>query len=261
MNEEYNVSDYGIFSDAVSTTNSLNDTLESNQDVIGQCKNQISDASIFMGPICDSCVDAFGNIDTKVTTLISNFSKIGAYLTETAGTYQRGDSEAATNILKIDSNGSVVTGFASAGLTGATAQDQITNYLSSQGFNNAAICAILANVEHESGFDPHATGDGGTSYGICQWHNSRWENLNNYCASNNLDSTTLEGQLEYLVYELKTSYPGVYNTLQSVPDTAQGAYDASYAWTVDFEVPADKYNQAANRGNTAQNYYNSTYSV
>ena len=72
-------------------------------------------------------------------------------------------------------------------LTGNDNKSKIYNYLSEQGFSDAAICGILANIEHESGFRTDALGDGGTSYGICQWHNGRWNNLKNYCNKNNLD--------------------------------------------------------------------------
>ena len=135
-------------------------------------------------------------------------------------------------------------------------QDKIYNYLKSKGFNDAAICGILANVQHESGFRTDALGDSGTSYGICQWHAGRWERLKNYCNNNNLDWHTLEGQLEYLVWELENNYKGVYNTLRNVPNTRQGAYDAAYKWTTDFEIPADKYGAAQRRGNASGSFWN-----
>ena len=141
-------------------------------------------------------------------------------------------------------------------LSGNTNQDKIYNYLKSKGFNDAAICGILANVQHESGFRTDALGDSGTSYGICQWHAGRWERLKNYCNNNNLDWHTLEGQLEYLVWELENNYKGVYNTLKNVPNTRQGAYDAAYKWTTDFEIPADKYGAAQRRGNASGSFWN-----
>ena len=144
-------------------------------------------------------------------------------------------------------------------LSGNSNQDKIYNYLKSKGFNDAAICGILANVQHESGFRTDALGDGGTSYGICQWHNGRWDRLKNYCNNNGLDWRSLEGQLEYLVWELENNYKGVYNTLKNVPNTKQGAYDAAYKWTVDFEIPADRYNAGNRRGNAAANNYWGTY--
>ena len=106
------------------------------------------------------------------------------------------------------------------------------------GLNNAAACGVLANIEYESGFDPHAGGDGGTSYGICQWHASRFTALRNYCAARGLDYTTLYGQLCYLNYELENDYPRTLNYLRSVENTAEGAFDAGYYWCYHFEVPA-----------------------
>ena len=144
-------------------------------------------------------------------------------------------------------------------LSGNTTKDQIYNYLSSQGFSDAAICGIMANIEHESGFRTDALGDNGTSYGICQWHNSRWNNLKNFCNNNGYDWHSLEGQLAYLVHELKTNYQGVYNTLMNVPNTSQGAYDAAYKWTTDFEIPDNRYERGKQRGNTASSSYWNTY--
>jgi hypothetical protein len=145
------------------------------------------------------------------------------------------------------------------GLKGDTPQEQIFNYLKSKGFNNAAICGILANIQHESSFKTDALGDGGTSYGICQWHNGRWNNLKSYCNNNGLDWHSMEGQLEYLIHELETGYTSVYNTLKNVPNTAQGAYDAAYKWTVSFEIPANKEAAGQRRGSTASSTYWNTY--
>lgn len=53
------------------------------------------------------------------------------------------------------------------------AQRQIYDYLTGQmGLNAAAASGILANIEKESAFDPNALGDNGTSFGICQWHDT-----------------------------------------------------------------------------------------
>ena len=141
------------------------------------------------------------------------------------------------------------------GLKGDTPQEQIFYYLREKGFNNAAICGILANIQYESNFNISALGDGGTSYGICQWHNGRWTSLKNYCNENGYNWQTLEGQLEYLMHELETGYQSVYNTLRSVPNTAQGAYDAAYKWTWSYEIPARKEQSAPRRGGTAANTY------
>lgn len=67
------------------------------------------------------------------------------------------------------------------------------------GLNHAAACGVLANIHLESNFNPLSLGDGGTSYGICQWHNGRFNNLISYCNGNGLDYNTLTGQLSYSI--------------------------------------------------------------
>lgn len=143
-------------------------------------------------------------------------------------------------------------------------ETKIYAYLTSKmGLNKAAACGVLANIQHESSFNPNASGDGGTSYGICQWHNTRYTNLRNYCSRNNLSYTEIHGQLEYLNYELNNS-PGdtgnVLSALRSIPDTAQGAYDAGVKWCRLFERPANVDAESAKRGNLAKNTYWSAYS-
>ena len=156
-------------------------------------------------------------------------------------------------------------------VTGSANETAIYNYaVNTMGLNTAAACGILANIQKESGFNPHALGDSGTSYGICQWHNSRWDRLKAYCTSNHLDSTTIEGQLRYLEYELKNFYSSVWNRLKSVKNTAEGAYDAAAYWCAVFEVPAG-YGYWSNgeihygetsiaRGNLAKSTYWNEYS-
>ena len=124
------------------------------------------------------------------------------------------------------------------------------------GLNTAAACGVLANIEYESNFQPTRVGDNGTSYGICQWHSSRRTDLMIYCTGHGYDYTTLEGQLHFLEYELQKSYKTrVYNKLMSVPNTAQGAYDAGYCWCYYFEIPLNYARISIYRGNLAKNTY------
>lgn len=133
---------------------------------------------------------------------------------------------------------------------------QIYVYLTEElELNHAAACGVLANIHLESSFFPLALGDGGTSYGICQWHLGRFNGLIAYCNANGFDYNTLEGQLHYLQYELETGYTGVLSYLREVPDTEAGAYDAAYYWCIGFEKPDDMYYRGARRGNLAKNEY------
>ena len=137
-------------------------------------------------------------------------------------------------------------------------ESEIFNYLTgSMGFNTAAACGVIANIYYESYFDPNAVGDSGTSYGICQWHDSRWNNLKNYCNNNGYDWRSLTGQLHFLDYELKyckgdTGY--VINHL-SVSNDANGAYDAGYNWCYYFGRPKNKESVSVTRGNRARDIY------
>ena len=132
----------------------------------------------------------------------------------------------------------------------------VFNYLVDElKMNSAAACGVLANIYYESGFDPHMEGDNNTSYGICQWHAGRKTNLINYCKSNNLDYTTLEGQLAFLKYELVNSYSKIYNYMLDEKNTADGAYDAGWYWCYNFEVPANRETVSVTRGNLAKNTY------
>ena len=258
---QYEFSDYAIFEEGCGTVKVFKGSLTTNTDAINKCKSELNNESVFMGPMCDSCVEGFETANSVLNAIASNFDTVASYLTEVATAYKNGDESAASKILSI--NGGIAETLSdvanSTTLTGDTTQDKIFNYLKSQGFNNAAISGILANIEYESGFKTTEYGDGGTSYGLCQWHNTRFTRLKNYCSSNGLDYKSLDGQLSYLVHELKTNYSSVYNSIKSVPNTKAGAYQAAEIWTRKFEVPANPDSQSRKRGSAAQSKYWSKY--
>ncbi len=144
----------------------------------------------------------------------------------------------------------------------ANNQVQIYRYLTSvMGFNCAAACGVLANIQAESSFNQTATGDNGTSYGICQWHNTRWTDLKNYCTAQGLDWTTLDGQLKFLNYELNKSYPTILRGMKSRGNTAEDAYLCGAYWCETFERPANAKAVGVTRGNLAMNTYFPKYST
>ena len=124
--------------------------------------------------------------------------------------------------------------------------------------NTAAICGILANIYCESGFRTNAIGDGGTSVGICQWHNGRWTNLKNYAPD---DWQTLEGQLRFMRRELRGGYRSTLKYLQNVTDDEQGAYDAAYYWCMHYEMPDKIVSRSTTRGYLAKNVYWKRYGI
>ena len=112
---------------------------------------------------------------------------------------------------------------------------EVYDFLIKKGLNSAAATAVLANIQAESGFKTGAVGDSGTSAGLAQWHNNRMTQMKNYVGAD--WATNVTGQLEYMWSELQSSYKGVLNTLQSVPNTLEGARQATAKWIKSYEVP------------------------
>ena len=117
-------------------------------------------------------------------------------------------------------------------------EEIIFEYLTNKmGLNTAGACGILANLHSESTtFNPKEENSIG-AYGICQWLNSRRTNLVNFCKKNNLDYSSLEGQLKFFEKEIK-SYTGTWKIIKSVPNSSEGAAKAAYQMCYDFERPA-----------------------
>ena len=141
---------------------------------------------------------------------------------------------------------------------------QVFQYLTQKlGFNSAASCGILANIEHESEFNPKLVirdANGLPSGGLCQWNGGRFTNLRNFCSNRGYDYLSIQGQLEYLKYELqKDSFKHIYDYLKKVPNSKEGAYNAAYYWCYYFEVPRNRAKQADARGNSAAGKYWSAF--
>ena len=135
----------------------------------------------------------------------------------------------------------------------ASDEQKVFNFLTGDmGLNPAGACGIMSNIYEESNFVANITGSGG-AYGICQWMGQRKTNLISWCKSNKYTYSTLDGQLHFLQYELKNQYPSVLSYIQSVPNTAEGAYKAGYHWCYYFEIPGDRANASVYRGNKAKN--------
>lgn len=136
----------------------------------------------------------------------------------------------------------------------------VFNYLTGEaGFNSAVACGIMANIEHESNFNPSAVytdSNGLLSGGLCMWNGARFRSLQSFCNKNGYNYLGVYGQLKFLVHELKSDYFGhIYNYLKKVSNSSSGAYNAAYYWCYYFEVPSNKATRACERGRSAQNKY------
>lgn len=142
---------------------------------------------------------------------------------------------------------------------------EIFQYLTGQmGLNAAAASGIMANIYCESAFYADIeenTTSTNKGYGLCQWTGSRRTDLTNYCTKNNLNYKTVNGQMQFLEYELTTSYTSLLTKLQNTANTKQGAYEAGYNWCYYFERPYNYANVSITRGNLARDSYWPVYSV
>lgn len=131
----------------------------------------------------------------------------------------------------------------------------VVKYLVSKGLHNAAACGICGNIYYESSFNTATIGDNGTSFGICQWHLGRGAAMKRTAGENWKNNLT--GQLDYLWYELESSYnSSVLDPLKSVPNSDSGARHAADVFVRKFEIPANVDYQSSKRQAKASEYFN-----
>lgn len=99
------------------------------------------------------------------------------------------------------------------------------------GMTKAGAAAVMGCIQAESNFRTEALNSSDGGYGLLQWTNtvgaSRRDNLVNWCNNNQLDPSTLIGQLKFAVHELQTKYSSasgykfaVYEALTTSEDIA-----------------------------------------
>ena len=102
---EYKISDYGIFDEAVSTVKSANNSVSECKSSCEDAKSIISNESVFMGEIAQSCVSAFPKAMQGFSTLSSNFSSITSHLRSTCSSYKSGDASSSQLVTSVGENG------------------------------------------------------------------------------------------------------------------------------------------------------------
>lgn len=94
-------------------------------------------------------------------------------------------------------------------------EQQVFDFYKSKGLSNNAIYGIMGNIAVESGFKTDVTGDNGTSYGLFQWHNERWNGLKKFAQEKGTDISDINTQLEYSWHELNSTEKKALNMLQN----------------------------------------------
>ncbi|MCD8145232.1 MAG: phage tail tip lysozyme [Oscillospiraceae bacterium] len=138
----------------------------------------------------------------------------------------------------------------------------IYSYLTTQmGLNRAAASGLMANIYRDSRFDPDPydesvdSGAEPATIGILQWEGEERTAEMEWCIEAGYDPYSLDGQLAYLNYQLQTEYPDTYHYLQSVEDSAEGAYEAGWYFSYYFEVPDSREITSNSRGTLAGNSF------
>jgi hypothetical protein len=119
----------------------------------------------------------------------------------------------------------------------ATADD-IIDFFVDKGLSVAGAAGIAGNLFVESGFKTYNLGDHGTSNGLAQWHNDRWTGPNGFeawCSENGHDPWSVDGQLEFLWWELTTRYNSLVTDLKNEDITPSSA---AFMFAQQFERPS-----------------------
>ena len=127
---------------------------------------------------------------------------------------------------------------------GPVNQQQIASYLSSKGLSSQHVAGIMANIKHESNFNPTAIGDNGTSGGLFQHHGPRFQAMVNAAGSN--WKTNWKGQIDFALSE-----PAGRQYASMKFRTPQ---EASKWFTINFEIPANKVAKANDRSRDASQF-------
>ena len=125
---------------------------------------------------------------------------------------------------------------------------QTIDFFMAKGLTREQAAGIAGNLLHESGFNPNAVGDGGTSFGVAQWHNGRGDNMKAWTQAHGYSPTSFRGQLEFLWHELNNNESYALGKLRAT----SSANDAGMAFCRYFERPA--YIDPA-RGQSAERFY------
>lgn len=138
---------------------------------------------------------------------------------------------------------------------------QVVDALLSSGLSNmneTVAFGIAGNIKAESQFNYTSINtDDGLAYGLCQWHDVRIEKLYNYCKTIGKSPNAIDGQLQFLIHELRDvkPYKNAYNTISS-EDYRNDIDKIAHYFCMHVEIPGEQYcsNRAENARKVATDY-------
>ena len=228
--------------------------LSGESNTIEQTSNSLSQTLSSVGD-----VDGFG-LSNAASTLGSNVKNNSEDI-KTVLTNVKNFAEGAIAIDDESGNASKEVDYSKLFETDGTTEGNakvVWNYLKAKGLSDEAAAGVMGNIQAECNFRTTAVGDNGTSYGLIQWHNSRWTNLKNFCSEHGYDASSLQGQLEFLWYESLNPSSGYGKKLASSGFyNAKSAEDAAVIFHDVVEKSAsDAYTVRNKRGGYASQWYN-----
>jgi len=157
-----------------------------------------------------------------------------------------------TNPDKVQQVEDIGTGAVSSGVTDITATDaakKAIDFFISKGWKPAQAAGITANLQGESGLNIAAKGDGGSAFGLAQWHGDRQANFAKTFGKS-IKNSSFEDQLAFVDWELKNTEARAGNLLKATKTVAE----ATNTVTASYERPAKVSKDQAIRREIASTY-------
>ena len=179
--ETIKTGDYGQFNTAANRVTDVSTKLEENKTKILDYQNSLNNESVFAGPICDSCLQAFTSLNNMINKSVTNFTTIKGYVTSSLANYQSAD-KSAVQFLNIKEDGTIYTGTRAVsdnqsfvdslyqdlgkkrgdfGFYGAWCAQYVSKKLKDNGYKftpNAVVDNLMNNLE-DAGFEIHTGSD------------------------------------------------------------------------------------------------------
>lgn len=137
-------------------------------------------------------------------------------------------------------------------LSGNNNTEKIWKYFKKQGFSDAGVSGIMANLYHESGLESsRLQNGGGPGRGLAQWEGPRFTALKGFASNRGKEWTDLPTQLDFIMHEMKTNHSsGFMDYFRNIDSASK----AAAKFENEFERPAVNHN--AERGSTAEQFFN-----
>ncbi len=136
--------------------------------------------------------------------------------------------------------------------------DDFTKRWSALGYAPGGTAGVMQSIFRESGGDPNATGDGGTSRGLFQHHAERKAELEKFAAASGGSADDPDIQIKFADHEMQTQYPKLRAKLMD-PNTT--AADAEEAFRKIFERPKATGGYGADPVTSTDNFRFSDYAL